>query len=122
MIKEKGGRGPILNLQNKNNWFKNINKKHKLEKSIKWDLAIVKKVNKFDAVIETENKEEGIINYKEITWTKKDFEDLLKKGDVIYVKKIKDKQYSLKQLPKINGGIVVLDPYTGRGTSIKWRF
>ena len=25
-----------------------------------------------------------------------------------------DKIYSLKQLPKINGGIVVMDPYTGR--------
>ena len=120
--KRKGWRGPILNLQYKNNWFKNVNKKHKLEKSIKWDLAIVKKVSKFNAVIETQNKEEGIINYTEITWTKKEFEDLLKKGDVIYVKKIKDKLYSLEQLPKINGGIVVLDPYTGRVLALSGGF
>ena len=39
---------------------------------------------------------------------------MLKVGDIIYVKKISDKNYSLKQLPKVNGGIVVMDPYTGR--------
>ena len=37
-------------------------------------------------------------------------------GDVIYVKKIKnkEKEYELKQLPEVNGGIVVMDPFTGR--------
>ena len=35
-------------------------------------------------------------------------------GDIIYVKKISDKKFSLQQLPKINGGIVVMDPFTGR--------
>ena len=35
-------------------------------------------------------------------------------NDVIYVKKIKKNKWNLKQLPKINGSIVVMDPYTGR--------
>ena len=35
----------------------------KLEKSIKWELAIIKKVNKFSAEIETENKLNGIVGY-----------------------------------------------------------
>ena len=35
-------------------------------------------------------------------------------GDIIYVKKIQDSEYELKQLPKVNGGIVVMDPFTGR--------
>ena len=30
------------------------------------------------------------------------------------LKKIKKNKWSLKQLPKINGAIVVMDPYTGR--------
>ena len=34
--------------------------------------------------------------------------------DRIYVKKISEGNYSLKQLPKANGGIVVMDPYSGR--------
>ena len=38
------------------------------------------------------------------------------------VKKIDNKIYSLKQLPKINGGIVVMDPYTGRVLALSGGF
>ena len=34
--------------------------------------------------------------------------------DIIFVKKDKKNFYSLQQVPKINGGIVVMDPYSGR--------
>ena len=47
-----------------------------------------KKINKFSVNIETQNKLKGIINYKDITWTKKEFSDLFQIGDVIYVKKL----------------------------------
>ena len=47
---------------------------------------------------------------------------MLKKGDIIYVKKLNDNFYSLKQLPKINGGIVVMDPYTGRVLALSGGF
>ena len=40
--------------------------------------------------------------------------EVFKEGDIIYVKKIKENIYSLRQLPKANGGIVVMDPFTGR--------
>ena len=30
------------------------------------------------------------------------------------LKKLEDGNYSLQQLPKVNGGIVVMDPYSGR--------
>ncbi len=112
--RRKGWRGPILNLNIEDNWFNKIKKKDKLEKSINWQIAIIKNVNQFDASIETEKKIKGIIRYKDISWTKKEFKDLLEIGDVVYVKKIKDNFYSLQQLPKINGGITVIDPYTGR--------
>ena len=110
----KGWRGPIANMNYQNNWFKIFKQKNKIEDSINWELAIVKKINKFIVKIETENNQKGIINYKDISWTKKEFQNLFKVGDVIYVKKIKDNFYKLQQLPKINGGIVVMDPYTGR--------
>ena len=112
--RRKGWRGPITNINYTTDWFKKINKKNLLENSIEWKIAIVKKVNQFSANIETENKDEGIIKYKDISWTKKEFLELLKKGDVIYVKQVKNNFYSLQQLPKINGGIVVMDPFTGR--------
>ncbi len=109
----KGWRGPLARKIYNSNWSKDL-KEFDVEKSIDWSVAIVKKINKFSAEIETKDKIEGIIEYKDISWTKKEFKNLLRSGDIIYVKKIKDKKYSLQQLPKINGGIVVMDPYTGR--------
>jgi len=109
----KGWRGPLTSKIYNRNWNKDL-KKFDLEKSIDWSLAIVKKINKFSVEIETEDKIQGIIEYKDISWTKKEFKNLLQSGDIIYVKKISDKKFSLQQLPKINGGIVVMDPYTGR--------
>ena len=111
--RRKGWRGPIANKKNSKNW-KNDLKKFKLEKSIGWELAIVKKVNKFNTNIKTINDVDGIIEYESISWTKKEFDQLFTSGDVIYVKKIKKNKYELKQLPKVNGGIVVMDPFTGR--------
>jgi len=64
----------------------------------------------------------GQIEFKDISWTKKEFDQLLKIGDVIYVKKIEKNKYSLKQLPKINGGVVVMDPYTGRVLALSGGF
>ena len=113
--KRKGWRGPITNKKISNNWEKDLDQ-FILENSIGWELAIVKKINKFSATIETKKNLDGIINYENISWTKKELNDLFNIGDVIYVKKVKDKdnEYELKQLPKVNGGIVVMDPYTGR--------
>ncbi len=117
----KGWRGSLANKPYNSNWTKNLDK-YKLEKTINWKLAIVKKLNKFSAIIETIDKDDGVIEYKDISWTKKEFNQLLTIGDIIYVKPIKDKKYSLQQLPKINGGIVVMDPYTGRVLALNGGF
>jgi len=93
-----------------------------LEKSINWQIAIVKKINQFNSIIETENNLQAEIKFKDISWTKKEFKDLFKVGDVIYVKKIDKKSYSLEQLPKINGGVVVMDPFTGRVLALSGGF
>ena len=119
--KRKGWRGPLINKTYNSHWKKNLNK-FNLENSINWKLAIVKNVSKFSANIETQDNINGVIEYKDISWTKKEFKQLLKPGDIIYVKKIKDKVYSLQQLPKVNGGIVVMDPFTGRVLALSGGF
>ena len=119
--KRKGWRGSLSNKEYSKNWFKDLDK-FKLEKSINWNLAIIKKINKFSVDIETKNKLNGVINYQDISWTKKQFDQLLKVGDIVYVKNIKDNIFSLMQLPKINGGIVVIDPYTGRVLALSGGF
>ncbi len=120
--RRKGWRGPIKNISYSKDWYKKIEKKFKLEKSIGWKIVIVKKINQFNSIIETENNLQGVINYKDISWTKKEFKDLFMVGDVIYVKKIDTDSYSLQQLPKINGGIVVMDPFTGRVLALSGGF
>ena len=81
-----------------------------------------KKINQFSVEIETQDNSEGVIDYKEVSWTKKEFDEILKIGDIIYVKQIKNIKYSLKQIPKINGGIVVMNPYTGRVLALSGGF
>ncbi len=119
--KRKGWRGPLTNKIYNSKWKKDLDK-YKLENSINWKLAIVKKINKFEAEIETEDNINGVIEYQSISWTKKEFNKLLKLGDVIYVKKIKENVFNLKQLPKVNGGIVVMDPFTGRVLALSGGF
>ena len=119
--KRKGWRGALLNKAYSSEWFNNL-KEYQLEESIGWKIAIVKKVNQFSALIETKDKSKGVIQYKDISWTKLEFKKLLKQGDIIYVKKNKEKNYSLMQLPKINGGIVAMDPFTGRVLALSGGF
>ena len=110
--KRKGWRGPLDN-RNDKNWNNNLDKFY-LEKNIGWEIAIVKRIDKFETVIETANKEKGIISYEDINWTRKNFDQIFNINDLIYVKKTSDGIFSLRQLPNVNGGIVVMDPYSGR--------
>ena len=119
--KRKGWRGSLTNKNYNSEWKKDL-ENYKLENSINWKLAIVKKINKFSAEIETEDNIEGVIEYQSISWTKKEFNKLLKPGDIIYVKNLKENIFNLQQLPKVNGGIVVMDPFTGRVLALSGGF
>ncbi len=111
--KRRGWRGSLINKKISKNWNKNLDK-FKLEKSLGWEIAIIKKINKFEANIETENNIKGKIKFENLNWTRKNIDELFKVGDLVYVKKINQEDYELKQLPAVNGGIVVMDPFTGR--------
>ena len=108
-----GWRGALANISKKN-WEKDV-KENIPDLSLNWQLAKVIVVNKLTLKIELENKEVGFIDFKNVGWTrKKSFEDFLTINDIIYVKKLKNNKWNLKQLPEVNGSIVVMDPYTGR--------
>ena len=110
-----------MNKSYSKNWSVGLDK-YDLENSIDWKIAIIKKISKFSIEIETKDKIKGIIDYNNISWTKKELDDLFRVGDIIYVKNIRDNKFSLKQLPKINGGIVVMDPFTGRVVALSGGF
>ena len=119
--KRKGWRGPIFNKKRLDNWADGM-EKFRLEKSINWNLAIVKEIKKFSVEIETDEKLKGFISYEDISWTKKEFNELFKTGDIIYVENLSKNNFSLRQLPQVNGGIVVMDPFTGRVLALSGGF
>ena len=111
--KRHGWRGVLNNIESKN-WVSRT-KDLSIDKSLNWKLAKVTSLNNLSIQIEIENKEVGFIDFKNVSWTrKKSFDEFLSLNDIIYVKKIKKNKWNLKQLPKINGAIVVMDPFTGR--------
>jgi len=111
--KRHGWRGVLTNIKKKD--WKKKKDKHFIDKSLKWKIAKEIQVEKLSAKIETEDNEIGFIDFKNVNWTRiKSFDELLNLNDIIYVKKIKNNKWNLKQLPKINGSILVMDPHTGR--------
>ena len=109
-----GWRGAIDNKKNDENWIKSISD-YKVDRSLDWKIAKVVSVKNLISEIETEEKEKGFIDFKNVSWTrKKSFEEVFTQGDIIYVKKIKNNKWALKQIPNINGAVVAMDPYTGK--------
>ena len=87
MIEEEGWRGQLKILNIQKNWYNKIDKKFRLEKTIGWQIVIIREINQFNSIIETDDNLRGVINFKDISWTKKEFKELFKVGDVIYVEK-----------------------------------
>ena len=57
----------------------------------------------------------GKLSFKNVKWALSKSQSLKNKfeiGDILYVKKEKN-DWKLKQYPKVNGGIVALNPFTG---------
>jgi penicillin-binding protein 1A len=114
----RGWRGPITNKLRNKNWKKTLSN-YKLDPTLNWHFAEIISLNENEIKIELTNKKKEIIrdtlHLKDIKWTipkKKLIKDIYKIGDIIFVKKEK-KSWIIKQYPKVNGGIVVIDPYTG---------
>ena len=112
--KRKGWRGPIKNIGiSDQNWINSI--KNNLEKKINWKIARIIKIDDVKLKIQTEDNEIGDIYLATQNWIKSSEKNKnFRVGDIIYVKKNKNSLYDLKQLPSVNGAIVVMDPYTGR--------
>ena len=112
----RGWRGAITNKITSKNWKSKINQ-YKLDPTLNWDLAEIIKINGDEIIFKTINKKnnfEGNILPKNISWTlrKKSIDKVHKIGDIIFVKK-NNNSWLIKQYPKVNGGIVILDPFSG---------
>ena len=114
--RRRGWRGPITNKLKNKNW-KNKLDEFNLDPTLKWKFAEVIELSETELKFQTlEDKvSSGVLKSENIKWTfsnKKKIQEKYKIGDILFVKKEKN-HWSLKQYPKVNGGIVVLDPFTG---------
>jgi penicillin-binding protein 1A len=113
-----GWRGPITNKIKDKNW-KNKLEKFRLDPTLKWEFAEIVGLNKtqinFKTISKKKNSIAGTLSEKNVNWTipkKKFIPDKHSIGDIIFVKNVKN-IWLIKQYPKVNGGIVVLDPFSG---------
>ena len=115
--KRHGWRGPITNKLKDKNWESKL-EKYKLDPTLKWELAEITEIDNSNIYFKTIKKKknlQGVLNKENIKWTipnNKEIRDKHKIGDIFFVKK-EVNFWNLKQYPKVNGGIVVLDPFTG---------
>ena len=114
----RGWRGPIANKFRDKNWQNKIDQ-YKLDPTLNWALAEIVSLNNYEIRFKTINKKkkkfEGSLNLKDIEWTlkqKKNIEDSYQVGDILFVKKINN-TWKIKQYPKVNGGIIAINPFTG---------
>ena len=110
--RRNGWRGEITNKFKDKDWENKI-RKIKLDPTLGWEIAEIFNISQNKLDIQFKNNDKSIISYNYLKWAlKKDIFSTFEVGDFIYVKKINN-NWTLKQYPKINGGIVALDPYTG---------
>jgi len=113
--KRHGWRGPILNTRAQKNW-QEILKEKKIDPSFNWSFAEIINVKDSEIAFQIINKKEkAIISIDDLKWAvNKTIYDSFKINDVVYVHKNKNGKWSLKQYPKVNGAIVVIDPFNGK--------
>ncbi len=135
-----GWRGPVASIANDGGWLGRLRMVKPPNGVRHWRLATVLDVTKGNAEIGVETGEIGAIPLSQLKWARewrenqlrgpavREPSDVLKVGDVVMVEPLPDpaskddpphvvdgvRQYGLRQIPEIQGGIVALDPHTGR--------
>ncbi len=93
-----------------------------------WRKAVVLNIYPNAVEIGFSNGDIGTISLESLGWTKyiinendetapiTTMNQILKTGDLVFVQKVEGSSavYSLKQVPELNGSMIVLDPHTGR--------
>ena len=112
--KRHGWRGPITNKAKNSNWL-TIVKNIKIDPTLNWNQAEILTISENGVDFKILKGLKGTIPLKNLKWAiskDKNIFNRFKVGDIIFVKK-ENNIWDLKQYPKVNGGIVVIDPYTG---------
>ncbi len=123
-----GFRGAMRSIDIRSDWGPALAGVQALTDVQPWRLAVILDANDTTARIGLQpgreksgeisrERQTGVLSADGIRWTHKtSVRSLLQAGDVVYVEPLEGQagQFRLRQIPEISGGIVAMDPYTGR--------
>ncbi len=134
----RGYRGPVTSIDMAGDWGKALGEVKGLDDVPEWSLAVVTEAGDSGLTVGIQPKREvsgalkadrvtGTVSAEDMGWAMrhvvegkrvkaKSAADVLKPGDVIFVQKIEgsETEFSLRQVPEVSGGMVAMDPHTGR--------
>ncbi|MBN8912336.1 MAG: penicillin-binding protein 1A [Rhizobiales bacterium] len=142
--RKQGWRGPVSKIDVSGDWGIPLGAIDSPSDIAPWRLGVVLSMEKTKAVVglKPQRKQDGKltderhaveITLDEIKWAKtakktepKQIADLLEAGDVIYVAPKDDANlagvWSLMQIPAVSGGLIAMDPHTGRVLAVSGGF
>ena len=128
-----GYRGPLGRFENFDDWKTRIDAYEAPPDLDQWRVALVQEAETDTASLEFQrlNDEDerlptGTLNLDGVRWAapiKADgakgeaptkVSNIVKAGDIILVEPVEDDKYALRQIPQANGGLIAMDPHTGR--------
>ncbi|MCX7304998.1 MAG: penicillin-binding protein 1A [Hyphomicrobiales bacterium] len=132
----RGYRGPVNHIETGADWGMALGEVKALDDLPEWRLAVVLESNDAGLSIGLQPKREisgalsadrdvGTVSLEDMSFAMRHLvdgkrvkanspADVLKPGDVVYVEKTVGSAYQLRQVPAVSGGLVAMDPHTGR--------
>jgi penicillin-binding protein 1A len=130
-----GWRGPLAQVELNQDWLSQLVLIPPPPAIGDWHISVVREILKEKTKIGLDDGSLGVIPFKELKWARKWLKgenlgpsvkkpgDVLSVGDIILVDKVtgakednatKEVNYSLQQIPEIEGALLAIDPHTGR--------
>lgn len=125
--KRHGWRGPLATLKSMDDWAQSLDKIAIPEGMLEeWKMAVVLNMKQSQAQVGFEDGTTDTLKLDGVLWARKclqecyalgpeiiKMEQVVNTGDVILLEKVEG-EWVLRQIPKVQGAIVALDPHTGR--------
>ena len=139
-----GWRGPVSHIDASAGWMRRLRQVPDVPGAGDWQLALVLQVTDTQAVIGLNDGRQGRIPMGEMHWARPPLDnqrvgpppsrpaDVVQAGDVVLVEPVAKSEdgkerygpetFALRQMPKVEGALVAMDPHTGRVLAMQGGF
>lgn len=113
---QSGYRGPLAHIAFDDNWPKAlINERDKIKAlPDNWQIVVISKVSNKELKVSNISGEEFTISASSLQWAKKPITTIFSPGDIVYIEPQSHNQANLRQIPEVNGAVVIMDPHSGK--------